>query len=391
MQAITGVRLTCLFFRVILPTLTLLFIGITSVTSATAASPAPPKVAATSYIVMDFDSGRILAEENANQRLEPASITKIMTAYTVLKEIQEGNLNLKDQTVVSEKAWRMPGSRMFIEKGSKIDIETLLKGMIIQSGNDASVALAEHVAGSEEAFAGLMNKHAQSLGMTQTNFINSTGMPNSEHVTTAQDITKMAKAIIREFPKFYSMYSIKEFTHNNIKQYNRNKLLWRDKSVDGIKTGHTENAGYCLVTSAKRNGMRLISVVMGTKSTKARTNASQTLLNFGFRFYETHRLYGAGETLNSARVWQGDREQLALGLQQDLYITIPRNQYKKLKAEMVLNPSLEAPINKGNKIGVVKITLAGKPFSEVPLVALHDVASGGLWRKAKDSVLRWLE
>ncbi|MCP3671378.1 MAG: D-alanyl-D-alanine carboxypeptidase [Gammaproteobacteria bacterium] len=379
------------FFRVILPTLALLFISITTGTSVTAATPAPPKVAASSYILIDYTSGQILAENNSDQRLEPASITKIMTAYTVLKEIQEGNLNLKDKTVVSEKAWRMPGSRMFIEKGSKIDIETLLKGMIIQSGNDASVALAEHVAGSEEAFAGLMNKHAQDLGMTQTNFINSTGMPDSEHVTTARDITRMAKAIIKEFPKFYSMYSIKVFTHNNIKQYNRNKLLWRDKSVDGIKTGHTENAGYCLVASAKRNDMRLISVVMGTESTKARTKASQSLLNYGFRFYETHRLYGAGETLNSARIWHGDREQLALGLQQNLHITIPRNQYKNLKAEMVLNPNLEAPINKGARIGTVKITLAGKPFTTKPLVALHDVASGGLWRKAKDSVLRWFK
>ncbi len=380
------------FFRNTLPLIALLFTSITSGNPTPATPvPAPPKVAASSYILIDFNSGRILAENNSKQRLEPASITKIMTAYTVLKEIQGGNIGLKDQTVVSEKAWRMPGSRMFIEVGSKLDVETLLKGMIIQSGNDASVALAEHVAGSEQAFAGLMNRHAQSLGMTQSNFVNSTGMPNSEHLTTAWDIAQMAMATIREFPKFYSMYAVKEFTHNNIRQHNRNKLLWRDKSVDGVKTGHTENAGYCLAASAKRDNMRLVSVVMGTKSEKARAEASQSLLNFGFRFFETHRLYGAGETLNSARIWHGDREQLALGLQQDLYITIPRNQYKNLKAEMVLNPNLEAPINKGAKIGTVKITLAGKPFTTKPLVALHDVASGGLWRKAKDSVLRWFE
>lgn len=379
------------FFRNTLPILTLLLISMASGNASAAPVPAPPKVAASSYILIDFDSGRVLAEKESEQRLEPASITKIMTAYTVFHELKEGNIKLQDQTVVSEKAWRMPGSRMFIEKGSRIDIETLLKGMIIQSGNDASVALAEHVAGSEEAFAGLMNKHAQILGMNDTNFVNSTGMPSSEHLTTAQDVAKMAIATIREFPEFYPMYAIKKFTHNKIKQYNRNKLLWRDKSVDGIKTGHTENAGYCLAVSAKRNNMRLISVVMGTKSEKTRTEVSQSLLNYGFRFFETHRLYTAGETLNSARVWKGNQEQLALGLQQDLYITIPRNQYKNLKAEMMLNPKLEAPIDKGSKIGMVKITLAGETFTEVPLIALHDVASGGFWRKAKDSVLRWME
>lgn len=379
------------FFRNTLSILTLLILSLVFSSVTLAQAPAPPKVAASSYILIDYDSGRVLAEKNSNQRLEPASITKIMTAYTILKEIQNGNVDLKDKTIVSEKAWRMPGSRMFIEVGSNLDVETLLKGTIIQSGNDASVALAEHVAGSEEAFAGLMNKHAQELGMTNTNFINSTGMPDSEHVTTAQDVAKMSIATIRDFPEFYSMYAIKQFTHNNIKQYNRNKLLWRDKSVDGIKTGHTENAGYCLAASAKRDGMRLISVVMGTKSEKARAKISQSLLNYGFRFYETHKLYGAGETLNNARIWKGDKEQLALGLQQDLYITIPRKQYKNLKAEMVLNPNLEAPVDKGSRIGTVKITLAGKPFTEVPLIALHDVAHGGIWSQAKDSVLRWFE
>ncbi len=381
------------FFRNPLPSLSLLLIlFITGVNSIYAAPiPAPPKVAASSYILIDYDSGRVLAEKNSDQRLEPASITKIMTAYTVLKEAKEGNITLKDQTIVSNKAWRMPGSRMFIEAGSKIDVETLLNGMIIQSGNDASVALAEHIAGSEEAFAQLMNKNAQALGMKNTNFVNSTGMPNNEHVTTAKDIALMASATIREFPDHYPTYAIKELTYNKIKQYNRNKLLWRDKSVDGIKTGHTENAGYCLAASAKRDNMRLISVVMGTKSEKARAEVSQSLLNYGFRFFETHRLYKAGDTLNSTRVWQGDKEQLALGLQQDLFVTIPRNQYKNLKAEMVLDSNLEAPINKGKQIGKVIVTLAGKMFTESPLVALHDVASGGIWRRIKDSVLRWFE
>jgi len=356
-----------------------------------APAPVPPKVAASSYLLIDFNSGRVLAEKEPHQRLEPASLTKIMTAYVAFKEIKAGNIKLDDEITVSEKAWRMGGSRMFIEVGSKVSIETLLKGMVIQSGNDASVSLAEHIAGSEEAFAGLMNEHAQRLGMKNTNFANSTGMPHKEHLTTANDVALMSIAIIREFPKFYSLYSEKEFTYNNIRQYNRNKLLWRDKSVDGIKTGHTENAGYCLASSAKRDQMRLVSVVMGTKSETARAKESQALLNYGFRFFETHKLYGAGETLNNTRVWKGDKEQLALGLEKDMYVTIPRNPYKNLKPEMAIDSSLDAPVQKGAGVGRLNITLNGKPFKEISLIALHDIASGGLWRKTKDSFLRWLE
>jgi len=379
-------------FRTILRTLSLLLLGATTYNAAVARPvPNPPKVAATGYILIDYISGQILAEKNSNARLEPASITKIMTAYTVLKEVDKGNVSFEDQAVISKNAWRMPGSRMFIEKGTRIKVETLLKGMVIQSGNDASVALAEHVAGTEKAFAILMNKNAQRLGMTNTTFVNSTGMPDSKHITTAQDVARMAMATIKEYPEFYSMYSIKKMTHNNIKQYNRNKLLWMDKSVDGIKTGHTENAGYCLAASALRNGMRLISVVMGTKSAQARADISRSLLNFGFNNYESHKLYGAGDTLNKARIWGGDKEHIALGLQQDLHITIPKGQYSKLKAEMVLNQNIQAPVNKGSKIGTVKITLVGKSITEAPLIALHDVATGGIWRKTKDSVLRWLE
>ncbi len=381
------------FFRNLLPSLAILLIGFTMSISSTSAAPipAPPKVAASSYILIDFNSGRVLAEKNSDERLEPASITKIMSAYVLLNEIKQGNINLKDEVVISEKAWSMPGSRMFVEAGSKVDVETLFKGMVIQSGNDASVALAEHVAGNEDAFAELMNEHARRLGMERTHFTNSTGMPNQDHLTTAHDIAMMAIATIRDFPDHYPDYAIKELTYNNIKQYNRNKLLWRDKSVDGIKTGHTDNAGYCLAASAKRGEMRLISVVMGTKSSQSRAEVSQALLNYGFRFFETHQLYRAGESLNRARVWQGDTEQLSLGLTQDLHATIPRNQYKNLKAEMVLASTLNAPINKGQDLGKVIITLAGKTITEVPLVALHDVASGGIWRKIKDSVLRWFE
>ncbi len=381
------------FFRNLLPSLAILLTSfvITSTPAAAAPIPAPPKVAASSYILVDFDSGRVLAEKNSNEHLEPASITKIMTAYVVLHEMKQGNIHPSDEVVISEHAWRMPGSRMFVEAGSKVRVDALFKGMVIQSGNDASVALAEHVAGSEDAFAGLMNEHAKRLGMDNTHFVNSTGLPNPDHFTTAHDISLMAAATIREFPDHYPIYAIKEFTYNNIKQYNRNKLLWRDKSVDGIKTGHTDNAGYCLAASAKRGDMRLISVVMGTKSDQSRAEVSQALLNYGFRFFETHKLYRAGESLNNARVWQGDKEQLPLGITQDLYVTIPRNQYNKLKAEMTLDSALNAPIDKGTKLGKVIITLDGKTIAEVPLVALQDVAKGGIWRRIKDSVLRWFE
>ncbi len=371
----------------------LLLLGIAltgDVLSAVRITP-PPGLAANSYILMDFDTGQILAEKNAHQRLEPASITKIMTAYTVMTEIKNGTISLSDKAIVSDKAWRMAGSRTFIEAGASIDVETLLKGMIIQSGNDASVALAEHTAGSEEAFVQMMNRHAQELGMKDTHFANSTGMPDPEHLTTAYDIAMMSLATIRDFPEHYAIYAEKEFTYNDIKQLNRNKLLWRDKSVDGIKTGHTDNAGYCLVASAKRDGMRLISVVLGTESMEARATISQSLLNYGFQHFETHRIYQAGTALNKSRIWMGDQEQLAQGLQQDLYVTIPRGQYQNLKAQLSLTSPLEAPINKGQQVGKIVVTLDGEPYAEAPLVALQDVAQGGLWTRIKDSILRRFE
>ncbi len=353
--------------------------------------PAPPKVAASSYLLMDFHSGRVLADYNSDQRLEPASLTKIMTTYAVLRELKSGNLSLDDEVQISEKAWRTAGSRMFIEVGKKITVEQLLKGMIIQSGNDASVALAEHIAGSEEVFAEILNGHARRLGMTNTNFVNATGLPHENHYTTARDMAVLSQALITEFPDYYPWFAIKEFTFNNIKQYNRNKLLWRDKSVDGVKTGHTESAGFCLVASAKRNDMRLISVVMGTGSENARAQESQSLLNYGFRFFETHRLYGAGDVLNKVRVWKGEKEELAVGVADELYVTIPRQQYNKLKAEMTLNSRVTAPINKGQQLGLVKVTLEGETVLEVPLIALQEVAEGGLWQQASDAVLLWFE
>ncbi len=353
--------------------------------------PAPPKIAASGYLLIDHDSGRVLAEQNADQRLEPASLTKIMTAHIVLKELQQGNIQLQDMVTISEKAWRAPGSRMFIEVGKQVSIENLLKGMIIQSGNDASVALAEHIAGSEEVFAGMMNSQAKQLGMESTNFVNSTGLPHPDHYTTAHDIALVATATIREFPQFYPWYSLKEFTFGNIQQYNRNKLLWQDASVDGVKTGHTESAGYCLVASAKRNGMRLTSIVMGTDSESARARESKSLLNYGFRFFETHRLYGAGDILSNVRVWKGAQEQLEVGLKKDLYVTIPRQQYEKLKAKMVINSKIAAPVKKGSELGRVDITLDDKPLMQVPLIALSEVAEGGIWQRAVDTVILWFE
>jgi len=350
--------------------------------------PSPPKLAAKSFLLIDFNSGRILAEKKINKKIEPASITKIMTAYVVYKEIEAGRLSLDEEVVISKKAWKMKGSKMFIEVGKKITVSKLLKGLIIQSGNDATVALAEHIAGSESTFADYMNQHAQELGMTNTNFVNATGWPNKNHVTTAADLAKLASAVIREFPEHYEWYKEKEFTYNGIKQYNRNKLLWRDKSVDGFKTGHTESAGYCLVASAKREDMRLISIVLGTKSEKTRENVSQSLLSYGFRFYESHKLYAASESLKTARVWMGATENVSLGLIDDMFVTIPRGQYKKLDAIVNVNDAIEAPLNKGQQLGTVSIKLEGKEIISQSLIALQSVDQGSLWQRGKDHIIK---
>ena len=350
--------------------------------------PSPPELAAKSFLLVDLNSGRVLAEKNINKKVEPASITKLMTAYVVYKEIESGRLSLEEEVIISKKAWRMKGSKMFVEVGKKVSVEKLLKGLIIQSGNDATVALAEHIAGSESAFADYMNQYAQELGMSDTNFVNATGWPNKNHVTTATDLVKLASAIIREFPEHYEWYKEKEYTFNGIKQYNRNKLLWRDKSVDGFKTGHTESAGYCLVASAKRKDMRLVSVVLGTKSEKTRENVSQSLLSYGFRFYESNKLYSAGESLNTARIWMGASENLNLGLGEDLFVTIPRGQYKKLDAVIDINNDIEAPVKKGQQLGVVSIKLEGKEIITQPLIALQSIDEGSLWQRGKDRVIQ---
>jgi D-alanyl-D-alanine carboxypeptidase (penicillin-binding protein 5/6) len=348
--------------------------------------PDAPSIGARAYILQDFDSGRVLSEANADERVEPASLTKIMTAYVVFKELKQGNISMEDEVRVSEKAWRMGGSKMFIEVDTKVSIDDLLKGLIIQSGNDASVALAEFIAGDEGAFADLMNQYALRLGMSGSHFVNASGLPDPEHYTTARDSATLAAAMIRDFPEFYKMHAIKKYEYNGIVQHNRNKLLWRDDSVDGLKTGHTESAGYCLVASAERDGMRLISVVMGSESERSRARESIALLSYGFRFFETHRLYGALEPLTEIRIWKGEIEKLGIGLARDLYVTVPRGQYEKLDAKMEIDSKVVAPVMKGEARGTLEISLGGEQIAQRPLVTLAPVAEGGLWRQVSDQV-----
>lgn len=361
------------------------------VVNAVIVIPSPPKIQASSYLVMDYDSDELLVNENVNERVEPASLTKIMTVYVAAHELASGNISMDDEVTVSEKAWRMEGSRMFIEVNKQVTVEELLKGIIIQSGNDASVALAEYIAGSEDVFAQVMNQYAKNLGMTNTHFVNSTGLPHENHYTTAMDMARLSKAIISEFPDIYALHSIREFTYNGIKQHNRNNLLWREDGVDGIKTGHTESAGYCLVASAKRDDMRLISVVMGTDSESARIKSTQTLLSFAFRFFETHKLYNAKEVIQSGKVWKGDRETVPLGLEKDLYITIPRGSYKQLDAAVELNPQLTAPINNGEIKGVLKLKLNDKEITTRPLITLQSVGEGSFIDRMMDEVRLFFE
>ena len=348
--------------------------------------PAPPVLNAKSYLVMDFNSGRILAEKNIDEKLPPASLTKIMTSYVAASELAAGHIKLDDKVVVSEKAWKMPGSRMFIEVNKEVTVGDLLKGIIIQSGNDASVALAEYISGDETVFSQLMNQQAKRLGMTNTHFTDSTGLPNPQHYTTAHDLAKLAQALIRDYPDVYVINSHKEFTYNKIKQRNRNRLLWLDSTVDGVKTGHTEEAGYCLVASALRDGMRLISVVMGAESDSARTSANQALLNYGFRFFETRKLYTANEILTSPRIWKGTVQQIALGLDEDLFITIPRGQFENLKSEYDLPDEIIAPVLSGEKVGQLKLQLDNKEILTTPLVAKGNVAKAGIIGRIRDEI-----
>ncbi|MEZ5496604.1 MAG: D-alanyl-D-alanine carboxypeptidase family protein [Gammaproteobacteria bacterium] len=362
-----------------------------SATSQPITTPAPPTLAAESYILMDFLSDTLIAEKDIDKKVEPASITKMMTAYVVFTELKTGNLRTDDLIRVSEKAWRTGGSKMFIEVNKTVSVSDLLKGMIVQSGNDACIAFAEHIAGTEETFTDLMNQYAKKLGMKNSHFTNSTGLPSEGHYITARDAAILAKAIIVDFPEYFPLFSEKEFTFNEITQNNRNTLLWRDPSVDGFKTGHTESAGYCLVSSAKRNGMRLIAVVMGTESQKARADESQNLLNYGFRFYETNLLFKANEKRVNVEVWKGVEEDINLGLQEDLFITIPKGEYKNLQAKVDVPNFLIAPIGKSSIIGTLNINLHDKVISSKPLVALDAVNKGGWWTRTTDSIGLWFK
>jgi len=354
-------------------------------------TPAPPVIGAKSYLVVDAHSGHELASLKPDQRLAPASLTKLMSAYAIFRALQEEQVRLDDQVTVSEKAWRTPGSRMFIEVGSRVSVEDLLLGMIVQSGNDASVALAEHVAGTESVFAEVMNQYAAALGMHSSHFQNATGLPGDQHYSTARDLATLARAIVTEFPDYYKWYSVKEFTYGDIKQSNRNSLLWRDSSVDGMKTGHTDDAGYCLVSSASREGMRIVSVVLGTASAKARTDGSQALLNYGFRFYETRLLYSAGEKVTSAKIWKGQSESIDLGVNDDLYVTIPRGSFDKVKSVVNMPSILVAPVALSQPVAELKVTLNDTELLKEPLRALQENPDGSLWQRTRDSVMLWFE
>ena len=353
--------------------------------------PAPPIIGATSYLMIDAKSGHELASLNPDAPIPPASLTKLMTTYVVFHAIEDGRIALEDEVTVSEKAWRMQGSRMFIEVGERVSVKNLLLGHIVQSGNDASVALAEHIAGSEAVFAEMMNQYAQQLGMTSTHFVNATGWPDDDHYSTARDLAILARALIEEFPEHYKFHAIREFTWADITQPNRNRLLWRDDSVDGLKTGHTEAAGYCLVASAERDGMRVISVVVGTASDKARIDGSQALINYGFRFFETRLLYKAGEEIARARVWKSADEYSPLGVMEDLYITVPRGAYESLESVHNMPAVIEAPIATGQPLGEIKVSLNDEILLQEQLRALSDNPSGSLWQRAVDSVMLWFE
>lgn len=368
-----------------------LFFVVTTASAETRPLPAAPIIGATSYLVLDARTGHQIASLEPDKAVAPASLTKLMTAYVVFKTLQDGQIQLSDEVTVSEKAWRAEGSRMFIEVGKRVSVEDLLLGMIVQSGNDASIALAEHVAGTESVFAEMMNQYANALGMLSSNFVNSTGLPGDDHYSTSRDLATLARAIINEFPEYYQWYSVKEFTFNDIKQPNRNNLLWRDDSVDGMKTGHTDAAGYCLVSSAQRDGMRVISVVLGTSSPKARIDGSQSLINYAFRFFETRLLYKAGEEIATTRIWKSANEFSSLGVLEDLYITVQRGAYDSLESIQTIPAIIEAPVAQGQPLADLTVSLNGETLLTEPLRALADNPTGSFWQRTIDGISLWFE
>lgn len=348
--------------------------------------PAPPQLAATGYLLIDADTGHVLVEHNADERLPPASLTKMMSSYLVSEQIARGTVAEEDMVNISVKAWRMGGSKMFIREGTQVSVKDLLLGVIVQSGNDATVALAEHISGSEEAFVDVMNQQAARMGMNSTHFENSTGWPAEGHLTTARDLATLARAVINDHPEHYALYREKVFVWNDIRQPNRNLLLFRDETVDGLKTGHTEEAGYCLVASAKRDNMRLISVVMGTTSEEARAAESQKLLSYGFRYFETRTLYNGGEQVSSARVWSGQAQEVTLGVAENLTLTLPRGRQEELQANMLVNEIIKAPLEVGQVLGSLTVTLDDEQLAEVPIVALQAVEQSGFFARLVDSI-----
>jgi len=367
-------------------------LSLMAVSAHAADIPPAPVLATKAYILRDFSSGNIIAQQSPHERVEPASLTKIMTAYLVFNALKNGYLKPEQTVPISNKAWKAEGSRMFVEPNRPVTVDELLHGMIIQSGNDASIALAEGVAATEEAFADLMNKEAARLGMKNSHFVNATGLPDPQHYTTVYDLSLLASALIRDFPDQYKrLYSIKEYTYNKITQPNRNRLLWVDPHVDGMKTGHTESAGYCLVTSAKRNDTRLISVVVGTPSEAARAAESQKLLNYGFQYYETSLVYKKGQPVKSLKVWKGHNDTLAATVANDLYLTLPKGQYSQVKATVTSKQPLLAPLNAGQAIGTIQFALNGKVIHQEKLVAAEKVEVAGIFGRLWDSIKLWFE
>jgi len=353
--------------------------------------PPPPAIKARTWILTDQASGQVIAEHGANQQVEPASLTKLMTAYAVFQALHDGKLKLDTLVAISEHAWRAEGSRTFLDLGTKVPVEILLQGMIVQSGNDASIALAEAVAGTEPTFAALMNQYAERLGMTGSHFENATGLPGANHHVTVADMAKLARAVIGEFPDFYRWYSQREFTWNGITQANRNGLLERDPSVDGVKTGMTDTAGYCMIASARRDGMRLIAAVMGTDSMKAREDASLALLNYGFSFYESRKLQAAGKEMASLRVYKASGGRAAVGVAKDLFVTLPRGQADRVELKIELAPKVFAPLSAADRVGIVRAMLDGKIVGEAALQPIADVPLGGFFRRLWDTILSWFD
>jgi D-alanyl-D-alanine carboxypeptidase (penicillin-binding protein 5/6) len=359
---------------------------------AQAAAPQPPSVVGRAWLVGDLSSGQVLAAEKADVRIEPASLTKLMTAYLVFGALHEGKLKLDQQVPVSTHAWRAPGSRMFIEPRRPVTVEQLILGMEVQSGNDATIALAEAIAGSEALFAQLMNREAARLGLAGSHFMNATGLPDAQHYSTAADLYKLSAALIHDFPDEYARYyAVKEFRYNNITQPNRNRLLWLDPSVDGVKTGHTEAAGFCLIASAKRGGRRLLAVFVGGTSENARAQETLKLLNWGYQFFDSVKLYAGNAPVRSLQVWKGAADEVKVGVQNDLLVAVPKGDAEKLKAELLSQQPLLAPLKQGQRVGTLRVSFDGKALGEYPLVALEPVATAGLFGRAWDTLRLWLK